>query len=69
MPRKIPIQAVRRRYGDRSIRTIDRWVKKRILPEPEYINGLRYWDESELDRCDAARQPTARALLDAEMRS
>ena len=35
-------------------RTIDRRVKSGELPAPAYINGLRYWDEAELDKWDEA---------------
>ena len=36
-------------------KTLGRWVKGGVLPEPMRINRLRYWDEAELDRVDSAR--------------
>ena len=37
-----------------STRTLDRWVEKRIIDPPEYINGRKYGDSDEEPRCDAA---------------
>jgi predicted site-specific integrase-resolvase len=51
----LPIESVSARYGDRSYRTLDRWVETGKLPPPVYIAGHRYWIEEELDRHDEAR--------------
>jgi predicted DNA-binding transcriptional regulator AlpA len=56
MSKKLPTEKLCERYGDRSPRTIYRWVAAGILPKPTYIKGRRYWDEDELDAHDAARQ-------------
>jgi hypothetical protein len=46
-----------RRYGDKSLRTIERWVKDGVLPPPDrIINGRWYWYQATLDVCD--RQAT-----------
>lgn len=50
--------------------TLDRWVKRGLLPPPVYIGGRRYWDSGQLDAYDEARravaQPTARQILDGK---
>jgi predicted DNA-binding transcriptional regulator AlpA len=45
-------KAVCARYGGVSIRTIDRWVKEGIFPEPIYLGPRKYWLESALDEHD-----------------
>ncbi len=52
--RKLRAKDVCDRYGV-CIRTVDRWVACGILPKPEYINTLRYFDEDELDQRDQER--------------
>jgi hypothetical protein len=37
-----------------STRTLDRWVDKRIIGPPEYINGRKYGDPNEEPLLDAA---------------
>jgi hypothetical protein len=60
--RFIAIRAVRRRYGDCSARTIDRWVEGGALPPPDQIiNNRRYWDEGKLDEHDRQRTIEAAA--------
>jgi hypothetical protein len=50
--------------------TLDRWVKRGLLPSPIYIGGRRYWSSEQLDAHDQARlavsQPSARQMLDQE---
>lgn len=48
--------AVRERFGDISEQTLWRWVNKpgATFPKPVMRLGVRYWDEAELDRFDAA---------------
>lgn len=46
----LPTKRVRARYGGKSEKTIDRWILKRILPPPEWINGRRYWRRSVLEQ-------------------
>ena len=39
------------RYGGISLRTIDRWLDKKIIPPPDrMISGRRYWLVEELRR-------------------
>ncbi len=47
---------VRERYGNCSDRTIDRMVKAKKLPPPQYPLGTKvpFWDEAELDASDKA---------------
>jgi hypothetical protein len=59
--KKLPSSAVAARYN-RSFKTVDRWVELGILPKPEYINGLKYWNEQELDAADEARGRGARRI-------
>ena len=47
-----------------SLRTVNRWVEQGHLPQPEYVNGRRYFDLEEAERRMAARLPSARELLD-----
>jgi hypothetical protein len=38
---------------DITVRTVDRWIKAKILPNPDLqIRGRSYWDEVALDRHD-----------------
>ena len=46
----LPTKRLRQRYGGKSERTIDRWIEKRILPPPEWINGRRHWRLSVLEQ-------------------
>jgi len=49
-------RAVAARYGKSALKTIDRWVAAKILPEPDFvINGIGFWGEDRLDECDRAR--------------
>jgi hypothetical protein len=49
-------RAVGQRYGGRHTRTIERWVKTRVLPPPDQIiNGRGYWDVETLDAHDRQR--------------
>jgi hypothetical protein len=34
------------------IRTIERWHKTGILPEPDYVNGRKYWPEGTAPKTD-----------------
>jgi predicted DNA-binding transcriptional regulator AlpA len=54
----LPVRPVAARYGV-SDRTIDRWVDAGDIPAPVYIQGRRYWDESELAQRDEARKTEA----------
>jgi hypothetical protein len=59
------IAEVRKRYGGCSSRTIDRNVQLGIIAPPEYLHGIRIWDDELLDEYDARRQscppPTPRS--------
>jgi DNA-binding transcriptional MerR regulator len=37
-------------------KTVDRWVTAGILPQPTYINNIRYWDAEQIERCDLQRE-------------
>jgi hypothetical protein len=54
---------VRERYGNVSDMTIWRWSRDEALgfPQPEYINGRRYWNAAGLDTFDRCRQTTEAA--------
>ncbi len=54
MTRKLTSRALRQRYGVVD-RTIDRWVKAGILPEPMRINRIRYWDEADIEQLERDR--------------
>jgi DNA-binding transcriptional MerR regulator len=55
----LPARGVADRYGV-SLRTLDRWLKRKIIPPPDrVINGRRYWYLESLERAD--RQHTIAA--------
>lgn len=59
--RYINIHGVCARY-DIKRRTVWRWVKAKILPPPQYINGPASgarWRVSKLDELDAQREQAA----------
>jgi predicted site-specific integrase-resolvase len=43
--------------------TVGRWVKTGVISEPIWINGNRYWDESDLEQRDRERAPMTRSRL------
>jgi transposase len=47
-------KAVAARYGDVSIRTIERMVDDGRLPPPTYRGRIPLWDEAKLDESDRA---------------
>jgi DNA-binding transcriptional MerR regulator len=50
--RLVPARDVAARYGV-SLRSIDRWLAKKVLPVPDrVINGRRYWLVENLERAD-----------------
>ena len=53
--RKVTARVLCERY-DVVTRTLDRWVESGILPEPEYINGIRYWTEAEVEERERERK-------------
>ena len=59
--RKRQLQA---RYGNSSVRTIDRMVKSGKLPPPQYVlgNSVPFWSEPELDASDKAAAAAHRNL-------
>lgn len=58
--RKLNTRAVCGRYGVCN-ETIRRWTEAGILPPPMWINGLKFWDEEELEARDREREPMTRA--------
>jgi predicted DNA-binding transcriptional regulator AlpA len=61
MARKLTTRAVQKRYNEVADRTIDRWVKAGIFPQPMRINKIRYWDEDEVEQYDRERMAAQRA--------
>jgi predicted DNA-binding transcriptional regulator AlpA len=61
MARKLTTRALQKRYNEVADRTIDRWVKAGILPQPMRINKIRYWDEDEVEQYDRERMAAQRA--------
>ena len=61
------VRAVCARYSNIADRTVDRWVASGTLPQPIYICGQRYWEETVLDEHDKARRAPA-ALSDGTER-
>ena len=57
--RKLTTRHLCDRYGVCAM-TIDRWTKADILPPPMMINGIRYFDEDEVDARDQERMAAAR---------
>lgn len=53
--RKVTARVLCQRYNVVT-RTIDRWTEDGILPPPEYINGIRYWDQDEIEECERERK-------------
>jgi hypothetical protein len=49
------IAEVRARYGNCSTRTVDRGVQQGVIAPPEYLNGIRIWDDELLHEYDAKR--------------
>ena len=44
------------RYGNRALRTIERWVRSGVLPPPDQVINQRwYWNETTLDAHDRQR--------------
>ena len=50
----LPTREVRARYGGKSEKTIERWVARGVLPQPDWINGRRYWRRSVLEQYERA---------------
>jgi predicted DNA-binding transcriptional regulator AlpA len=61
MARKLTTRALQKRYNEVADRTIDRWVKAGILPQPMRINKIRYWDEDEVEQYDRERMAAQRS--------
>jgi len=40
------------------MRTIDRWLEDKILPEPKRINGRKFWPADTEPKSDAADRPS-----------
>jgi DNA-binding transcriptional MerR regulator len=66
MSRKlITAKALRKRYADIHVRTVDRWVEAGILPQPMRINNVRFWDETEIEQLERERMAKALKTLEA----
>jgi hypothetical protein len=49
----LPARAVATRY-DVCMKSLDRWLEEKILPEPVRIRGRRYWYEHDLEKLERA---------------
>jgi DNA-binding transcriptional MerR regulator len=58
--RKVTSRMLCERYGVVT-RTIDRWTKAGILPQPIRINGYRYWDMDKIEQADRQRDTQGQA--------
>ena len=58
--RRLTARLVAEKYGVCG-ETVNRWIKAGILPPPLWINGVRYFDEAELENRDREREPMMRA--------
>ncbi len=65
--RKLTCRMLCERYGIVPM-TIKRWMAAKILPQPMVINKIRYWDESEIEASEREHTPTARQMLDQQVR-
>jgi DNA-binding transcriptional MerR regulator len=66
LTRLIPARAVARRYGV-CLRSIDRWLKKGVIPKPtRTVNGRRYWRLDTLETADRQHTLNAGALAAGE---
>jgi len=51
--RKLPTRLMCERYGVVD-RTINRWEKTGVIPQAEWINGRKYWDEERVESATAS---------------
>jgi predicted DNA-binding transcriptional regulator AlpA len=63
--RKVRARALCERYGVVE-RTIYRWVAAGILPEPMWINGIRFWDDDEIEQRDRDRPRQQRRTVQTD---
>ena len=52
--RKLPTRLMCERYGVVD-RTINRWEETGVIPQAEWINGRRYWDQDKVEKRDLER--------------
>jgi hypothetical protein len=63
--RLVSSRGVTARYGDISLRTLDRWIARGVVPKPDrVIAGRRYWHWESLEQAD--RRNTAEAGATAQ---
>jgi predicted DNA-binding transcriptional regulator AlpA len=58
-------RAIRQRYDGISSKTVDRWTASGVLPQPLLINGVRFWDQDELEQLERQRISAASNTPDA----
>ena len=64
--RLVPARGVAQRYGI-SLRSIDRWLAKNVIPPPDrVINNRRYWVLESLERVDRQNTLNVGALAAGE---
>ena len=60
--RLVSSRGVTARYGNISLRTLDRWIARGVVPKPDQtIAGRRYWYWESLDLADRRRTIAAGA--------
>lgn len=64
--RLVPARGVAIRYGV-SLRTLDRWLKRKVIPPPDrIINDRRYWYLESLETADRQHTLNAGAVAAAD---
>jgi DNA-binding transcriptional MerR regulator len=61
----LPARAVATRYGT-CIKTLDRWLEEKILPEPVRIRERRYWYEHDLEKLERANMGLRSTTTDTD---
>lgn len=49
----LPAKAVRAIFGVSASITLTRWVERGLLPEPQRINGRKYWPVDAVEKLKA----------------
>ena len=65
LKRLLPARAVATRY-DICLKSLDRWLAEKLLPEPVRIRGRRYWYEDDLVKLERANMRSRSSTTDTE---
>lgn len=70
-PKFLSAAQVRRRYGDVSDMTLNRWLldERMAFPRPLYFQRMRYWSEEDLEAWERTRAQRPRPSPPAPPRS